>query len=417
MAPTDSQIGVLPPETQPPVPARDLVPGQAPSFLASAIVVDEIPQWAAWSAAEHAWLESKRRRSGGENTVRTYKIALTQFFAWSGARPWEVGPGHAQHWAVHLATEGKEETDPETGVTVRGPLSEATVSLKLAALSSFYDFVQRRYTFPGPDGKYATLWPADRANPFAVVERPKISPYGRAKYPTTDELQAMLSEINTACLTGKRDFALLYTLSTTCRRASEVLNMQWGDIQRLADGNYSFQYRYKGGDLRRAVLTRQAFQAICAYLVADDRPPETMQDEDYIFIPLYPNRIKRLRPDAEVDPNQPLSNHQANAILKKYARRCGVDLDKAHLHALRHAGARLRVEQMKDGGGVDYLELMQLLGHSSLSVTQIYSQNVLEDPEDPGGQAAADALMPKGPRRRRRTPIAQQPALEGLEVQ
>ena len=379
------------------VPGTDLVPVPAPTgytFLDAATVVDDTPLWMAWEAAQTAWLESKRRRSGGDNTVRAYRLACRQFFHWSGVYPWQVSPGHAQEWAIHLSTAALDGQ----------PLAPNTVSLKLAALSSFYDFVQRRYTFQAPDGRHMSLWPADRANPFGTVERPKVSPYGHAKFPTTDELLAILSEINTTCLTGKRDFALLYTIATTCRRASEVLNLKWGDIQELGDGNYAFRYVYKGGDERRAVLNRKAYQAICAYLHADGRPLDELVDDHYIFIPLYPDRHLRLPShDGSSDPNRPLSNHQANSILKKYARRCGVDLDKAHIHGLRHAGARLRVEQMKSArNGVDYMELMQLLGHSSLAVTQIYSQQVLEDPEDPGGDAAASALLPKGNRRRRR---------------
>ena len=374
-------------------PGTAIVPSPTPSFLDTATVIDDTPLWAAWDAAQTAWLESKRRRSGGENTVRAYRLACTQFFQWAGVCPWNVSPGHAQEWAIHLSTVALDG----------GPLAPNTVSLKLAALSSFYDYVQRRYTFQAPDGRHLSLWPADRANPFGTVERPKVSPYGHAKFPTTDELLAILSEINCQCLTGKRDFALLYTIATTCRRASEVLNLKWGDIQEISTGDYSFRYVYKGGDERRAVLNRKAFQAICAYLHADSRPLDELTDDHYIFIPLYPDRHLRLPSHTgSSDPNRPLSNHQANSILKKYARRCGVDLDKAHIHALRHAGARLRVEQMKDRGGVDYMELMQLLGHSSLAVTQIYSQQVLEDPEDPGGDAAAQALLPKGNRRRRR---------------
>jgi len=373
-----------------------LVPTSTPSFLDNATIVDDTPLWVAWDAAQTAWLESKRLVSGRDNTVRAYRLAVQQFFQWVGVYPWKISSRHAQEWAIYLSTAALEGE----------PLAPATVSLKLAALSSFYDFVQHGYPFETPDGRQIFLWPVDRANPFdpGIVKRPKVSQYGRAKYPTTDELLAILSEINCNCLTGKRDFGLLYTIATTCRRASEVLNLKWGDIQELNDGNYSFRYIYKGGDERRAVLNRKAFQAICAYLHADGRPIDELVDDDYIFIPLYPDRHLRLPShDGSSDPNRPLSNHQANSILKKYARRCGVDLDKAHIHALRHAGARLRVEQMKNShNGVDYMELMQLLGHSSLAVTQIYSQQVLEDPEDPGGDAAAQALLPKGERRRRR---------------
>jgi len=380
----------------------------APSFLDTATVIDDTPLWIAWEAAQNAWLESKRRRSGGDNTVRAYSLAVRQFFDWSGVEPWRVSPGHAQEWAVYLSAVGAHGP----AVPTAAPLAQSTVGLKLAALSSLYDYVQRRYTFQTRDGRHASLWPADKANPFGTVERPKISQYGRATYPTTPELKAILAEINTNCLLGKRDFALLYTFSTTCRRASEVLNMRWGDLRELGDGNWAFDYRYKGGDQRQAVLDRRAYAAICAYLQADGRPIGDMQAGDYIWIPLYPDRIQRLRPDATPDPNRPISNHQANQVLKKYARRCDIDPPRAHIHGLRHAGARLRVEQMRDAGrGVDYMELKQLLGHSSLAVTQIYSEIVLEDPEDPGGDQAAQALLPTGPRRRRCRPQPTQEAL------
>lgn len=358
----------------------------APSFLQQATIVDDSPLWLAWDAAQTAWLESKRRKSGRDNTVRAYRLATGQFFEWAGVEPWRVSPVHAQNWAMHLTELGR---------------SRATVGLKLAALSSFYDFVQRRYSFTTPDGRSMALWPADRANPFGTVERPKVSAYGRAKYPTTDELKAILAEINTGCLTGKRDFALLYAISTTCRRSSEILNLRWGDLRTLEEGDLAFSYIYKGGEERTSVLNRMAWQAIEAYLRADGRPPEKMTDDQYLFIPLDPERILRLNPEADVNPNRPISNHQANAILKKYGARAGVELERCHIHGLRHAGARLRVEQMKTNGrGVDYMELMQLLGHSSLAVTQIYSQVVLEDPEDPGGEAAARALLPKNRRRK-----------------
>jgi len=152
-----------------------------------------------------------------------------------------------------------------------------------------------------------------------------------------------LAAINTETPGGKRDFALLYMASTTCRRCSEVTMVKWGDISPLANGDYVYVYRYKGGAIKKAVLDRLAYQAICAYLKADGRPPETMGDDDYVFVPLDPDRIKYLNPLASTDPNHPISNHTANGILKKYARRAGVAEKKAHMHALRHTGALLRV--------------------------------------------------------------------------
>jgi len=368
-------------------------------FGTETVIVDDSPLWLAWQTAQEAWLESKRRRSGGENTVRTYTRAVERFFSWCNVPPWQVSPAHAQEWTRWM-------TGDRDG---QGPLAPATVALRLAALSSLYDFVQRRYTFRTPDGRDVALWPADRSNPFQAVERPKISPYGRAIFPTVEEAQAILAAINTRCLTGKRDFALLYTVLVTCRRSSEVLHLRWGDIQEAADG-YAFTYRRKGGRTRRAFLHRTCYQAIVAYLQAADRL-EDMAEDDYIFVALDPERIRRLNPDADVDPNRPLTNGTVNRILKKYARRADVDEAKAHVHALRHAGARLRFQQQKEGGTVDLFEIMTLLGHSNVATTQIYTQQVLDDPADPGADAAAAALLPKGKPRRKRTPPAEQAPL------
>jgi hypothetical protein len=64
---------------------------------------------------------------------------------------------------------------------------------------------------------------------------------------------------------------------------------------------------------------------------------------------------------------------------------------------------------------VDYEEVMSLLGHSSLAVTQVYTQVVLDDPADQGGDAAAAELLPKGKKRRKKQPP--QPAQLALDEQ
>ena len=378
----------------------------------------------AWEMAITAYLEAKRALSGSARTPDLYRCAIRAFQGWLGLPLREAGSFHAQHYVAWMYSERGADTlagylDALEGDVVadqpRGPLSPATVNLHLSGLRGLYDFIRDRYTVTRPDGSVATLWPADRANPFASVARAKVKPFGRARYPSIEELQALLAQINTDCLTGKRDFALLYTLATTCRRASDILGLRWRDIlERSEDGDWIFQFHYKGdqrGELRRAVLNRAAYQAICAYLDADGRPPAGMGPDDHIFIPLYPERISRLPTvDADhIDPNAPISNSYANRILKKYARRVrlGVerrpmDLSKAHIHGLRHAGARLRVQQMRDRRGhVDLEEIQRLLGHAGLAVTQVYIQEVCTDPTDAGGADAAALLPKKRPKRRR----------------
>jgi len=374
---------------------------QIETLFPGAIVFDEAALWLAWEQAKDAFLSSKLRKSGSQNTAIAYKSDLRAFFKWACSSPWNVSPAMAIEYDNWMATEGK---CTKTG---RGPLADATRNRKLAVLSEFYNFVIHKYLLQKATGEFVSLWELSHpgqsgvGNPFNVIERVKVSPYGRAQYPSTTELKAILGAINTGCLRGKRDFALLYTIATTCLRFSAVIGIRWGEIQERDDGDFNVTYQYKGGDIRRAVLERMAYQAICAYLVADDRPLDEMQAGDHIFIQIDPTRIARIT-GYESDHSKPLANTTVNAILKKYARRAGVAPEKAHIHGLRHAGARLRVEQMKAARKkVDLLEIMHLLGHSSLAVTQIYTDRVLDDPDDPGIKAAAMALMPTGQQRKR----------------
>ncbi len=409
------------------------------------VVEDDGSRWLAWEGAKEAWLanlESPRTRE-------VYETATRQFFEWAGVEPWNVGSALAQQWKAWMAKEGKVirtnpemdgqapwevdrrllnqqvrwemadgrivvwDSERETAMEM-GPLSDGSINVKLAALSSFYSFAQQYSTITA-DGRVCYLWPVERQNPFKLVKRPQVPQFGRAEFPTTDEMMAMLGQVNTQCLTGKRDYALLYAYIVTCKRFAEIIRLQWGDIWELADGNYGFRFKYKREKekTRKGMLPRKCFQVICEYLRADGRPPEEMQAADYVFVPLYPERIRRLggeMAELKIEANRPISNRTANRILKKYARRAGVDEKKAHIHGLRHAGARRRAERMvEECGRVDYGEIQDLLGHANIGTTMIYSKSVLEDPEDPGGEAAAEDWLVMGKRRRRKeeTPAEQ----------
>lgn len=377
-------------------PDTDLVPvADIGALFPGVMVVDDTPLWMAWEMAKDEWLQTLRTA----NTRQAYASDLRLFFEWTEADPWDVSSGDAIRYKNYLESQNR---------------AKATVNRKLAALSSFYEFVRRRFIFRRA-GQEISLWPSDRANPVDAVQRHQVEPFGRSKFPTTDELKAILECINTDCLEGKRDFALLFAYSTTCRRASELLKLRYSDLAFQDDGDVVFTYRYKGGKQKKAIIKRLAWAAIADYLRADGRPANEMQPDDYIFVPIYPDRPNRLPQYAatEFDPNRPISTSTASEILKKYGRRAGVDPARCHLHALRHAGARLRLDQQKSRGGVDVTEICTLLGHSSLSVTQIYIENAHTDPVDPGGEAVARALMPRKRGRRQATPPQQDSYLEG----
>jgi integrase len=342
-------------------------------------------QWMGWSEAYNAWLESKRNGSRTPSTVRVYGTAWKQFFRWAQVQPWEITPELARRWATWLATEGKEIKNNSGTVIRREGLSPRSVNLKLTAMSSFYNFVQENYD----------LWPPDRRNPFDTVKRNKINPYNNIDYPTIEEAKAILNAINTDCLTGKRDFALIFMVLVTCRKASEILNLKWGDIQQLVQGGLAFKYRCSRKQSKWAILPSKCYQILASYLKAADRFND-MEEDDYIFVAINPIRAERLPSVEYVDLNQPIHSRTANRILKKYARRVGVDENKAYIDRLRLTGVQLRIELIKqNGGNVDLEEIADLVGQNSMVIQQLYATSVLDDPNDQGGPIAAEALLPK----------------------
>jgi integrase len=273
------------------------------------------------------------------------------------------------------------------------------VNLKLAALSSFYSYV-KDHPYRAPDGRDIYLWPADIPNPWRAVERPKSVSLNRSRRLTIEDAVAICATINTDCISGIRDFALITTYLTTCVRFDGLISARWGDIQPLPNGKYVLGYRYKGGAHREAVLDKLNYQAICAYLKAVGRLDD-IQAGDYIFTPLFPYRAAHL--GHKVAPNRPISSGTANGMLKKYARIAGVDVQRAHIHGLRRAGSARRYKDQKVNGAVDPMVLQKILGHTKLESTIRYIQEELEELEDPGGDQAARFWLKKRKRKRKKT--------------
>jgi integrase len=283
---------------------------------------DEATLQTAWDAARRAWLADKRR-----NTARAYAAAWRDFFAWAEVPPWEVTAELARAWASHLRD---------------SVLAPSTVNLRLSALSSFYDVVCLRATGSAAAAAGLPLpgWEVGRPNPFQGTRRATPSSRGRARSLSAEGVRAILAAINTRRITGARDFALLLTLLATGRHVSNVLGMRWGDLEPLGNSGFLLTYPGPDGAPRATALPNRCYQAIRAYLDMDGRPPGRMSPDDLIFLPISPQRVRRLPGHAgsPPTPNRPLSTSYANRILKKYARRAGIEPSRATLHALRKAG-------------------------------------------------------------------------------
>ncbi len=332
----------------------------------------------AWQDAKDAWLKSKLRKSGSHHTVAAYSKDWTQFFKWIGKAPWNISSRDAEAWMQHLEQNGA---------------SHSTINRKLAALSSFYEFVSTKYTFIGSDQVERSIYidaaGNPRTNPFKRPQRHPIDSYNHSTPISVDAVKECLKAINPQTLLGSRDHALIVTYIYTGRRSHEIANLRWGDIDHdPARNRYYYTWTGKGAKTRTDELPPPAWHAINNFLKVNGRL-ETIRPGDYIFRAVYTDRAARLPNVATLDSNRPISGSMINRIVKRRFSNVGVDSNLVHTHTLRHTAAHLRY---RDGAGEDILAISRFLNHSSVAVTQIYLSKQ-HKPIDTGWTSVEQLLM------------------------
>jgi len=194
----------------------------------------------------------------------------------------------------------------------------STKNRKLSALNSFFRFCQKEEfleEIPSVD--------------FAKIEK-KIPTYLR-----WDEFSEYLKSIDKTTVLGKRDYAFVLFLYGSGARVSEALSVKKDDF----DGEW-VRFRNTKRDKERVVpIAKVVIDAIKEYLKSRDK------DSEYIWLNYQGKKLSRI---------------SAFKIVKKYL---GV-----YPHALRHSYASELVL-----GGADLRVVQELLGHSSLVTTSIYT--------------------------------------------
>lgn len=190
----------------------------------------------------------------------------------------------------------------------------------------------------------------------ALIELPRV----RRTPPTLDErLPLMLTNDTPAPdawreIIRLRDKAMLETLFCTQVRVSELValnrnSLDWKLRIAIITG--------KGGKTRTVFFSETALASINAYL--DARPDA--------FLPLFihHDRAHKVAGRDREGVSMRLTRQGVEAVVRRYARQAGVD---ATPHAFRHYGA---TELLRNGA--DIRTVQELLGHSSVATTQIYT--------------------------------------------
>lgn len=150
---------------------------------------------------------------------------------------------------------------------------------------------------------------------------------------------------------GRRDQAAVELLYAAGLRVGELVALDLGDLEL---GQRLIRVRGKGRKERLVPFGRPAAQAIEAYLPERSRWRKGLANEDE---PLFVNQR-----------GGRLSDRSIRRQLDQAVRRTA-DLNHLHPHALRHAFATHLLE-----AGMDLRAIQELLGHSSLATTQLYTK-------------------------------------------
>jgi site-specific recombinase XerD len=278
---------------------------------------------AAWRAALEIFDRELSARAAAEGTRRAYAADLGQLAAWAeqlDLRPEGVGHRELRRYAARLS---------------EGGASKATVARKLAAIRGFYAALLRT----GAVG----------ANPADLVATPKRD----SKLPrvlSQEEMAALLDRIPAHNPLELRDRAMLELTYSCGLRAQEVIDLEMDSVDFEGE---RLRVEGKGGKTRFVPIGEPAQRALRGYLERGRSALLGMRAETALLLSksgrrLHPSDLRR----------------RLELRVREAAIAGGVSP-----HALRHSFATHLLE-----GGADLRAIQELLGHSSLSTTQIYTR-------------------------------------------
>lgn len=170
-----------------------------------------------------------------------------------------------------------------------------------------------------------------------------------------DQVESLLAAPDTSTVEGLRDAALLELLYGTGARVSEVCALDVDDIRPvLDDPDLGLRLIGKGDKERIVPLGSYAAKAVDAWLIRGRPAWAEIGNGEHAL--LLNTRGRRL------------SRQSAWAVIRRAGEAAGLDVEHLSPHSLRHSYATHLLD-----GGADVRVVQELLGHSSMTTTQIYT--------------------------------------------
>ena len=272
------------------------------------------------------------------HTLRNYLSDLLQFLAFleqpHGQREGRaVAVGEIDHHRIHAFLS-----------TLHRQHRKSSIGRKLSAIKSFFRFLLREGVI--------------ERDPTLLIGSPKKD-QPLPTYLTVDDMFRLLDAPPLDTPAGLRDRAILEVLYSCGLRVSELVGLNWGEI----DTNLEVvRVKGKGNKERIVPIGRKALAALDRYraqipaLVVAKRRQASFLTSLSASTPVFLNTR-----------GQRLTTRSVARIVSGYARDCGIAL-KTSPHALRHTFATHLLD-----AGADLRAIQELLGHSSLSSTQKYT--------------------------------------------
>lgn len=257
-----------------------------------------------------------------KNTLSAYKRDISRFIS-ENPDPREVTPVSLEDHVANLRKKG---------------LQESSISRAVVAIRNYLDFASKEGEF---------------FNPIKDFKPPRIP----KRLPKALSIEEVTSLIDSSLIEGElitlRDRALLELLYATGGRVSEIVNLSMADVAKLDGGEItSIRLFGKGNKFRVVPVGKFAQTALDQYLIR-----------------LRPTLLKEKRNDAVFLNSRggKLSRQSAWTIVQDSSRRAGLKTEISP-HSLRHSFATHLLD-----GGADIRTVQELLGHSSVTTTQIYT--------------------------------------------
>jgi integrase/recombinase XerC/integrase/recombinase XerD len=286
---------------------------------------NEVPP--AWRLALDALEDDLRRRALADKTRRAYSIDAGQFSRWAGGQrlaPASVDLRALRRYAASLSEQGR---------------APASVARKLAALRALL--------------RVQVELGARAENPAELIGSPK-RPQRLPRVLKPSEVAALLDRIPATTPLELRDRAMFELAYASGLRAEEIVSLQ---LESIDFDSELVRVEGKGGKTRLVPAGEHALRARGRYL---DRARRALE--------VGPERTLFLSKSG-----RPLGTSDVRRRLRTWTRQAqlagGGSLAEAHPHALRHSFATHLLE-----GGADLRAIQELLGHATISTTQVYTR-------------------------------------------